>query len=183
MQDQGNVPLKCFVNGYARTVNLSEAHRFFWKARLGWLRPLEWIRVDHGKNARQGNGADLMQDRVARFAWKLLTRGSLALRVDDDCLGDEHGNLPGRGTVAAWACRFANMFKSARVLEHVRVADEFGIRELAYRLKPGIDWLLVVGVDSKSPIPDTAVDWTVFLTPPCGQEHAQLEGSARPASG
>jgi len=158
------------MNGYVKRMPLVEARQLFWKARIGWLQPLDWVRVGHGSQARQGNGADLMQDRVARFAYKLLTRGSLALPVDDACLADEHGDFPSRGTVAAWAYRFASIFKGSRAIESGRFLGNGGIRELGYRIKPGIDWLLIVDVDAGSQVLGTAVDWRVFLTPPPAED-------------
>ena len=172
MSEQDGIPLKCFMNGYPRTMLLSDARQLFWKVRIAWLRPLDWMRVGHGSRARQGNGTAFMQDRVACFAYKLLTRGSLAIRVDDDCLADEHGDSPRRGTVAAWACRFGSIFKDFTALESVRTTDDRGIRELAYRMKPGVEWLLIVGVDHKSVVPDLAVDWRIFLTRP-SEEHSE----------
>jgi len=86
--------------------------------------------------------------------------------VDDSCLEDEHGDSPSRGLVAAWVYRFASIFTGPKATESLHVTGMHGIRELAYRVKPGVDWLLVLGVAPDSPVPDTAVDWTGFCIPP-----------------
>jgi hypothetical protein len=38
--------------------------------------------------------------------------------------------------------------------------------EPAYRMNPDRDWLVVVGADPKSEIPDEDIDWSVFLVDP-----------------
>jgi hypothetical protein len=165
--EQKCIPTQCSMSGHLKTLTLEEAYVLFWEVSFGWLLLLDWFRTSFAESEKSGYVSKLAKFSGMDFGYKLLTRGALALAMNENCMLDEHGYGPSRNTFAQDARRFAKLFpKKARPYESTQVIDRDGYRQLAYRMIPGQKWLIVVGVDAESSFTNLDVDWTIFQTPP-----------------
>ena len=165
--DMKAIPLTCFHNGRKKILPVEEAHNLLWIVTLGWVMLSDFFRTGGGKQAKRGFLAKIVQGSAIKFAFNILTHGSLALAREDSCFADEHGDPPDRDLFAVWAYRFGKLFKKGlRPYEHVAFTDPNGHRRFGYRMKPGETWLVIVEVDPDSGFGNEDVDWTLFETPP-----------------
>lgn len=166
-KDMKDIPLLCYPNGRRKILPLEEAYKLFWKVTFAWLLPLDWFTSGSGKFATDGYAGRIAQQPPMKFAFKMLTRGALALAINDSALLDEHGDSPSPNLFYAWAARFGKLFKGPKPYEYIKVSDQYGRRQPAYRMKPGEAWLIVIGVDPENrEYTDLDVDWELFQVPP-----------------
>ena len=164
--DMRKIPLLCFLDGRRKVLPFEEAYKLFWRVTFSWLLPLDWFRSGFRKSATDGYAGKIAQQPPMRFAFKMLTRGALALAINDSALLDEHGDSPSHGLLYAWAARFGKLFKGPKPYEYMKVSDQYGRRQPAYRMKPGETWLIVIGVDPENhECTDLDVDWELFQVP------------------
>ncbi len=168
------IPLRCSLTGRAKVLPLEEAYSIFWSVNFAWVRLRDFFKSGgQGRIPKQGILGRIAPGLATKFIIKLLTRTTLALTIDDECLLDEHNDPPVANTFNVWAFRFGSCFDGPWPHRHLLVPDEGGIRRSAYCMRPGETWLLILGVDAKSGFDDSDVDWNVFLEPP-----ERLEDSA-----
>ena len=160
------IPLLCYHSGVRKVLPLEVAHQLFWLVSLGLIPMLDFFRSGHGERAKKGSFTSTVQRGAPRFVMKLLTRGRLALAREDVCLQDENGDPPARPTFAVWAYECKKLFDDREILERTYFIDKDYHRQVGYRMKLDETWLVVIGVDPKSGLSDTAVDLSVFLDPP-----------------
>jgi len=158
--------LDCCVNGFRRALSFGEVHDLLWTGILGWVILTDWLRAGREPQSAKGRAGKLLQEPVVRFAYLLLTNGSLALTLEDRRLIDAHGDSPTKGTFTAWACRFRHVFPGIDPIEHLKVMGRGGNRRVhAYRMRPGLTWLIVMGTADDSQVPPDAVDWALLEVP------------------
>ena len=167
--EQKSIPTRCYVKGYLKTLTLEEAYVLFWEMPFAWLLMLDWYRFGFGKSEKTGYVSELAKFSGMEFGYKLLTRRALPLAINAPCMLDEYGYGPNRNAFTQCARRFGELFPDkARPYESTQVIDDHGFRQLTYRMKRGVKWLIVVGVDPKSEFKknEIEIDWEIFQTPP-----------------
>lgn len=160
--DKKHIPILCYVNGRQSTLTLEEAYTLFWIVPFAWLLPLDWFR----SGLRQGYMRKLVHKAVKVFAYNLFTRSFLPLRIDSECMLDEHGYSPSRNCFQSRACKLAKIFEGKSPYAFDDCIRISGKLQPAYRMIPGQEWLIVVGVKPESEFTDHDIDWTVFQTHP-----------------
>ena len=157
-----NIPTRCYVKGYLKTLTLEEAYVLFWQASLAWLRPINWFRSKHIR----GYIRDLMTKSTKVFLYNLVTRKYLPLTINSESMLDSHDFAPSRNSFHARAHRARELFGDDVPFVYDDDFDDEKRLLPAYRMKPGQNWLIVVGVDPGTEFKDPDVDWTIFLNPP-----------------
>lgn len=164
--EKHNIKLQCYVQGHLKLLSPSEAYTLFWKAHFGWSLPSDWFRSGFGKNAKQGYMRKLVQKAGRVFGYNLLTRGLLALSINDNSMTDEHDYPPNRNCFHARAARFAKVADGFSFFDYNEEFDGRKNLQPAYRPNPDIQWLIIVGVDPENSYTDAEIDWTLFQNPP-----------------
>jgi|GEM_PF-5488846 len=160
------IPIVCFHNGRRTILSSEEVYRLFWNVTLGWVLLSDFFRTGFGKQGKHGTISKVIHGSAIRFAFNILTHGSLVLAREDICLLDEHGDSPSQDIFPVWAHRFSKLFNGFRPIKHVTFTDPQGHRHCGYRMKPDQTWLIVVGVDPDSSFGNEDIDWAIFETPP-----------------
>jgi hypothetical protein len=161
------IPTQCYVNGYNKILTLEETYILFWQVKFAWLLLLDWFRSEFDGIEGSGYVSKLARFSGMSFGYRLLTRGFLALTINDTCMLDEHGYSPNRNTFIQNARRFGKLFpEKNRPYEATQVFDRDGNLQLAYRMKSDEKWLIIVGVDPKSEFTNEDINWSIFQTPP-----------------
>ena len=166
-KDKKDIPMRCYRNGSHVVLPLEEAYRLFWASRFGWVLKLDFFRSGFGESAMSGSVVKAVYSSGVKFVLALLGRGALSVAQNDSCLVDEHGEAPSPNQMAVWASRFRKLFAGDKPYEFLREADERGICQPAYRMKPDETWLVVLGVEPDKGYSDIDVPWGIFRTPPC----------------
>jgi len=169
--DQSAIPLKCYVDGGRRILSVAKAYIQFWIVQFAWLRPIDWYRCSI-QGHRFGDYIDRFVQARPCFMLKLLhRRGRLALTAKDVVALDPKTTYLSDANLHSRAARFNNTLyaglpEQLRPFEHCEVYERDNRLVSAYRLKPGVSIMMIVGVDPRSGLSNDAVDWTIFLTPP-----------------
>ena len=162
-----DIPVECNVNGRKnKTLSIEEAYSRFWEADFAWNKLTDEFRSGSGKNAKQGFMMDFAQPSGTYFALKMLTRGSLALAVNDSCMLDEDGFEPTKDVFTANACKFGRCFKGEKIFKAVYIYDDKNRRQLAYRVRPGKKWIIILGLVPGSNLTNEEIEWEIFQTAP-----------------
>ena len=163
-EEKRGIPIRCYHNGKRAILPLEEAVKQFWASRFGWVLKLDYFRSGFGEDAKNGSVAKVVHSSGVKFAMALLNRGSLSVGLDDSCVLDEHEDPPSRNQFTVWAYRFGLLFAGDKPYECIKIPDEYGICQTAYRMKPSETWLVVMGVASEDDFSDVDVPWEVFQT-------------------
>lgn len=168
-EDLKNLPTRCYAQGRRKILSLEEAYILFWKVNFAWHMLLDWFRSSIDGDEKEDYMMRVAKPSGARFAYQSLTRGSMALSTNDACLLDEYGCLPSKDVVTQDASKFGKCFCGKKLFESTYVCDR-GRKQLAYRVRQGMTWLIVLGLDTESDLTkgltDDVIEWEIFKTPP-----------------
>lgn len=164
-KDNLNVPVRVCLNGYPKILPFGVAYVIFWKVRFGWMLNLDWFRSRTSQGNKTGYVGKVVKNKASYFIYHLLTRGCLALGINDNCLQDEHQESPSPNLFNAYAYRFGKLFTGSRPYEFMLVPDGPGPRVRAYRMKCGETWMILLGLAPETQIPDAEVEWPLFCSP------------------
>ena len=153
---------KCCVNGSTRTLSLHEALQLAKQVRFLWIWVTDYFRSGFGDDLKEGHVENIAKPSGREFARHLLTHGSLPLLINDRRLADERGDSPSRDQFHGLAAKFGKLFLGKKMHEHAYVPDDEDVLQPAYRVKLGMDWLIVADVDPTCSISRREVDWVVF---------------------
>jgi hypothetical protein len=176
---EDNVMVETFRNGHRVSLSLTAALELFWEAEFAWLKPLDWYRWSiHG---RTGNGT-MFKDakRGPRvMAYHLMRRGQRGLTLDDLHELDKRSEFIGPEAFHTRMARFntavfGKMLPEHRPFEYTEVFNGNDQPISAYRLKPGHEVLLVVGLVPGGSYQPEDIDWTMFQKPPCKLERTSI---------
>jgi len=156
------VKLLCVVNGKEQVLSLPEAIDRAREAGFVWVIPTDYIRMSRGDDEKTGHVATLAGKPARRFLFVLLQRASGILKINDACLRDAHDEQPKSNLFQSWAYKAARVFLGERPYEYTTILDPSHGEVPAYRLKPGFEYLVVVGVDGGSGVDRPPVDWGLF---------------------